>query len=82
MKRRLDSILATAALLLAAVALAATPASAAEGFGLTDLDVAFANPDGLVRMQGAKKGLLVNSTNLCKGTHNGKIRDFRPKVRA
>lgn len=42
-------------------------------------------------MLGGKKGLLVNSANLCKGTHrataeftgqNGKIHDFRPKLKA
>jgi hypothetical protein len=42
-------------------------------------------------MQGGSKGLLVNSTNLCKGKHraivnftghNGKIHDFTPAVRA
>jgi uncharacterized repeat protein (TIGR01451 family) len=42
-------------------------------------------------MQGGKKGLLVNSTDLCKGTHraevafdahNGKQKDFRPELKA
>jgi hypothetical protein len=42
-------------------------------------------------MQGGKKGLLVNSTDLCKGTHraevsldahNGKQKDFRPALQA
>jgi hypothetical protein len=42
-------------------------------------------------MQGGKKGLLVNSTNLCKGTHkaevnfdahNGKVSDTRPALQA
>ncbi len=42
-------------------------------------------------MQGGKKGLLVNSTNLCKGTHrakadftghNGKVKNFRPALQA
>jgi len=41
-------------------------------------------------MQGGKKGLLVNSTDLCKGTHraevnfdahNGKVQDTRPALR-
>jgi hypothetical protein len=41
-------------------------------------------------MQGGKKGLFVNSTNLCKGTrrakahfvgHNGKVRNARPTLR-
>jgi hypothetical protein len=42
-------------------------------------------------MQGAKKGLLVNSTDICKGTHraiaaftahNGKVSDFNPPLEA
>jgi hypothetical protein len=42
-------------------------------------------------MQGGKKGLLVNSTDLCKGSHraevsfdghNGKQKDFRPELKA
>ncbi len=42
-------------------------------------------------MQGGKKGLLVNSTNLCKGTHkadvsfdghNGKQKDYRAELKA
>lgn len=42
-------------------------------------------------MQGGKKGLLVNSTNLCRSTHrtlvafdgqNGKVHDFRPVLKA
>ncbi|HWL50126.1 MAG TPA: hypothetical protein VNT92_09635 [Acidimicrobiia bacterium] len=42
-------------------------------------------------MQGGNKGLIVNSTNLCKGrhraiaefeAHNGKAKDFRPGVKA
>jgi hypothetical protein len=42
-------------------------------------------------MKGGKKGLLENSTDLCKGTHraivdftghNGKIHDFTPAVGA
>jgi hypothetical protein len=42
-------------------------------------------------MQGGKKGLLVNSTDLCRGTHraevsfdahNGKQKDFRPALKA
>jgi hypothetical protein len=42
-------------------------------------------------MQGGKKGLLVNSTDLCKGTHrakadftahNGKVKRFRPALKA
>jgi hypothetical protein len=45
----------------------------------------------VLRMQGAKKGLIVNSTNLCKGkhrakanlsAHNGRRYRFRPLVRA
>jgi hypothetical protein len=53
-----------------------------------------AAPDAPVKtftltMQGAKKGLLENSTNLCKGTHraiadftahNGKVSDFNPPL--
>jgi hypothetical protein len=44
-----------------------------------------------LEMQGAKKGLLVNSTDLCKGihralvdfeAHNGKEKVFRPKLQA
>jgi hypothetical protein len=40
-------------------------------------------------MQGGKKGLIVNSRNLCRGKNratahltgqNGKVRDFRPVV--
>jgi hypothetical protein len=42
-------------------------------------------------MQGGKKGLIVNSTNICKGTHraianfkgqNGRRHYFTPKVKA
>jgi hypothetical protein len=42
-------------------------------------------------MQGGKKGLFVNSTNLCKGKHraeaafegqNGKELDFKPALKA
>jgi len=45
----------------------------------------------VLTMAGGKRSLIENSANLCKGTHraivaldahNGKIRDFRPKVRA
>ena len=46
----------------------------------------------LLTMQGAKKGLIVNSTNLCKGKgkranaqfdgQNGKARDFRPALKS
>ena len=45
----------------------------------------------ILRMQGGKKGLIVNSRNLCRSTNrarvtmkgqNGKIHSFRPKVRA
>jgi hypothetical protein len=45
----------------------------------------------VLRMQGGKKGLVVNSTNLCKEKnravaafkgHNGKQRTLRPLVRA
>jgi hypothetical protein len=45
----------------------------------------------VLTMQGGKKGLIVNSTNLCKGTHkaiaeftgqNGKVKNFRPAVGA
>ncbi len=45
----------------------------------------------VLEMQGGKKGLLVNSTNICRGKHraevsftaqNGRVRDFRPIVRA
>lgn len=45
----------------------------------------------VLEMDGGKKGLLVNSTNLCKGTHkaevnftahNGKVRDFKPPLKA
>jgi hypothetical protein len=44
----------------------------------------------VLTMQGGKKGLLENSTNLCKGIHraeanftgqNGKVEDFRPALR-
>jgi hypothetical protein len=44
-----------------------------------------------LKMQGGKKGLLVNSTNLCKGTHraiaaftahNGKVSEFNPELQA
>jgi hypothetical protein len=44
-----------------------------------------------LEMQGGKRGLLVNSTNLCKGTHratanftgqNGKISESRPELKA
>jgi hypothetical protein len=44
----------------------------------------------VLKMQGGKKGLLVNSTNICKGKnraiadftgHNGKVRLFRPLVK-
>jgi hypothetical protein len=43
----------------------------------------------IVEMQGAKKGLFQNSTNICKGTHratlkldgqNGKVHDTKPKL--
>jgi hypothetical protein len=43
----------------------------------------------IVTLQGGKKGLFVNSTNICKGTHratlkldaqNGKVADSRPKL--
>ena len=42
-------------------------------------------------MQGGKKGLLINSTNVCRGkhraavkftAHNGKVHDFKPLLRA
>ena len=42
-------------------------------------------------MKGGKKGLLVNSTNICKGTHkaiaaftgqNGKLHEFEPVLKA
>ncbi len=42
-------------------------------------------------MQGGRKGLIINSTNLCKGTHkavaefeghNGRVKNFRPPVKA
>jgi hypothetical protein len=55
----------------------ATPDVAVESFTLT--------------MRGAGKGLLVNSTNLCRGTHraivqlsahNGRVSNARPKLRA
>lgn len=46
MKKRLSSILATTALCIAAMALSATSASAAEGFGLTNLEAGFTNEDG------------------------------------
>ena len=45
----------------------------------------------VLEMKGGKKGLLVNSTNICKGghratarftAHNGKVRDFRPSLGA
>ncbi len=45
----------------------------------------------VLEMQGGKKGLLVNSTNLCQGTHkaiseftgqNGKSYDTKPALRA
>jgi hypothetical protein len=45
----------------------------------------------VVQMQGAKKGLIINSTDLCASTHratadltghNGKTRNFRPVVQA
>jgi hypothetical protein len=45
----------------------------------------------VLTMQGGSKGLLENSTDLCKGTHratarfdgqNGKLHDLRPKVKA
>jgi hypothetical protein len=45
----------------------------------------------VLTMRGGRKGLLENSTNLCKGTHraivkldahNGKVRDFNPAVKA
>lgn len=45
----------------------------------------------VVRMQGGKKGLIVNSTNLCAGehrasvgltAHNGKLAKLRPKMQA
>ena len=45
----------------------------------------------VLTMQGGKKGLLVNSTDLCKGTHraevnfdahNGKVQDTRPALQA
>jgi hypothetical protein len=45
----------------------------------------------VLTMQGGKKGLIVNSTNLCKGTHkaiadfsaqNGKVKEFNPAVTA
>ena len=45
----------------------------------------------VLTMQGGKKGLIVNSTNLCKGTHraiadftaqNGKLSNTRPAVKA
>jgi hypothetical protein len=55
-----------------------------------------AAPDAPVKtftltMQGGKKGLLVNSTNLCQGTHkviadftahNGKVANLRPELQA
>jgi len=43
----------------------------------------------VLRMHGGKKGLLRNSTNICRGSHratvqmdgqNGKVRDFRPEL--
>jgi hypothetical protein len=45
----------------------------------------------VLEMQGGKKGLLTNSTNLCRGTHrasadftgqNGKLEDFNPVLKA
>lgn len=45
----------------------------------------------IVKMQGAKKGLFQNSTNICKGAHratllltaqNGKVHDTRPPLKA
>jgi hypothetical protein len=45
----------------------------------------------ILEMQGGQKGLIVNSTNLCKGKHraianfdgqNGKLHDFKPVVKA
>jgi hypothetical protein len=45
----------------------------------------------VVTLQGGKKGLFHNSTNICKGTHratlkldgqNGKVHDSRPPVEA
>jgi hypothetical protein len=45
----------------------------------------------VLEMKGGKKGLLVNSVNLCKGKHraivemdgqNGKVHDFNPVVKA
>jgi hypothetical protein len=45
----------------------------------------------VLEMQGGNKGLIINSTNLCKGTHkaiaefeahNGRVKDFRPAVKA
>ncbi|HWM55681.1 MAG TPA: hypothetical protein VNO20_09865 [Solirubrobacterales bacterium] len=45
----------------------------------------------VLEMQGGNKGLIINSTNLCKGkhraitefkAHNGRVKDFRPRVRA
>jgi hypothetical protein len=45
----------------------------------------------VLTMQGGGKGLIINSTNLCKGTHkavaefrghNGRVKEFRPKVGA
>ncbi len=45
----------------------------------------------VLTMQGGNKGLIINSTNLCKGkhraiaefrAHNGRVKDFRPQVKA
>jgi hypothetical protein len=45
----------------------------------------------VLEMQGGRKGLLVNSTNICQGKHrakasftgqNGKRREFNPLVKA
>ena len=45
----------------------------------------------VLKMQGGKKGLLVNSTNICRGKHrakvkmagqNGKLHNFNPPLQA